>query len=168
MGATVHKLRSQPILVEAHEIASSWTKAEVATDKAHSMRVDVGIRLLELRQRVEKEEKMEWWFWVRNSGCFDGITKKDMHKVMKLASAADPEAAANAERQKAREGMRKYRAVVKLQETQPKATANVSGSPRLSKTGVLPVVEKILSHIRELTEQNREQLFAYLKAEYSL
>ena len=52
MPATVHKLNTIPLRVEAHEIASLIGKADSAAGKSHNMRVEAGMRLLALRQRV--------------------------------------------------------------------------------------------------------------------
>jgi hypothetical protein len=187
MPATVHKLNSVPINVEAHEIASLIGKADSAAGKAHNMRVEAGMRLLILRQRVEKEEKADWWSWVKSSGCFDGISKRDMQKLLALAAAEDPEAAAKVERANNREAKRRQRAraqVVQLHENQPVTASDVSHP---ADEGVLyvrsadatcrpvrrvhtvpDIVKKALGLVREMTERQRATFLALLKTEYRL
>lgn len=97
-------------------------KFEQALDsdrKTERCRLAAGQMLVELRKRIESGEAgpgVEWWRWYEDSGFVR--SRKDAEKVMKLASANDPEAAHEEEKAKAREGMRRTRAA---------AAANVSG-----------------------------------------
>jgi hypothetical protein len=95
---------------EAHQIAELWGKADKFEEKARYARLEVGYRLLELRQRVERGEAggdVEWWIWIKG---YIARTRRDMEKCMALARAEDPEAAVEAERTATREAVRKHRA----------------------------------------------------------
>jgi len=164
VGAVV-KFARQPLRVVGHEIASLWGKALFAGIKAQNMRVEVGAQLLVLRERVEKEAKVDWWTWYKHEGCFDGHTKRDAQKIMALAAAENPTAAVEQERAAARIGMRKQRA--RTNKIQPLTVSNVRRSQRLPNEISQPVKE-LLGHIRELTEQDSQQLFACLREEYLL
>lgn len=67
-----------------------------ADNEAHHRRLDAGRLLLALRQKVEAESE-DWWQWQK--GKFDR-SRKDIEKLMRLASADDPEAVIEDERAK--------------------------------------------------------------------
>jgi hypothetical protein len=68
------------------------------------MRTRAAIVLAEMRQRVEAGEAgdISWWDWFDQNVQRN---RRDAEKLLKIASAEDPEAAAEEERRKAREGM---------------------------------------------------------------
>jgi hypothetical protein len=104
-------------------------------------RLDAGRMLLELRAGIEAEGE-NWWKWQR--GKFNR-SRKDMEKLMRLARAEDPEAAAEEERADAKARMKKVR-----------SGANVRSNQ----------VEHILQLIEALTDQEREQLRGQLTEIY--
>jgi hypothetical protein len=65
-----------------------------ADNKAASHRLAAGRMLLDLRRRVEAEGD-DWWKW--QQGKFTR-SRKDIEKLMRMANADEPEAAAKAER----------------------------------------------------------------------
>jgi hypothetical protein len=72
------------------------------------MRTKAAFVLAEMRQRIEAGEAgdVSWWSW------FDKNvqrSRKDAEKLLAIASASNPEAAAAEERRKAREGMAEMR-----------------------------------------------------------
>jgi hypothetical protein len=91
-------------LVEA--INLKLNLAILAHNESHHHRLDAGRLLLELRARVEAEGG-GWWKW--QEGKFDR-SRKDMEKLMRMASAEEPEAAVQAERAGARARMERVRA----------------------------------------------------------
>ena len=64
----------------------------------------------DLRARVDAGEAgkgMKWWSWYGEH--FQNRSRRDAERVMGLASSDDPQAAADEERTKAREGMAAHR-----------------------------------------------------------
>jgi len=105
-----------------HEIQAINRSFEVAAafvDSAINERLEAGRMLVKLRKDVE-DRGYDWWPWYRQAGFVRG--RKDAEKVIALANDRDPEAAAEQERERNREAVRKHRAA------QPKVTAYVSGS----------------------------------------
>jgi len=86
--------------------------ATLLDKKADTARIEAGKLMLECRKRVEAGEagddyKTDFWSWF---GVYvKGRSRKDAEKVMRLASAPDPMAAAAEERRKARESMAEMR-----------------------------------------------------------
>jgi hypothetical protein len=105
-------------------IEVSFDKIKSYGEKVDQYRISAGKQLVELKARIEAGEDGEgvkWWSWYAEH--FKNRTRRDAQKVMKLASADDPEAAAEEERTKSRDGMAAHRKRV--------AASNVSrGSSR--------------------------------------
>lgn len=80
--------------------------AMLANNEAHHHRLDAGRMLLELRTRVEADGG-DWWKW--QEGQFDR-SRKDMEKLLRMASADEPEVAAQTERVEAQLRMKRVRA----------------------------------------------------------
>ena len=96
--------------------------------RAHHARHEAGRMLLQLRKRIEAGEAGEttWWHWY--SANFTR-SRRDAEKCMAMASSENPEAALERERQRAREGMREYRAAANVSRT-PKVELNIGGEVR--------------------------------------
>jgi hypothetical protein len=77
-----------------------------ADNQASSHRLDAARMLLELRRRVEENLQDNWWEWCE--GRFTH-SRKDIEKLLRLARADDPEAAAQKEKADTRERMRRLR-----------------------------------------------------------
>jgi hypothetical protein len=95
-----------------HQIHKLWDDAEAfareAQVKYKSKRIRIGIALLEAKRRVEAGEggALSWWDWYKRH--FER-SREDATRVMKMAAAENPEAAHEAEKAKARDGMRALR-----------------------------------------------------------
>jgi hypothetical protein len=93
------------------EIRSHVYDAGKAATTCGKHQYQAGLRLLELRGRIEAGEEGEigWWPWYKTK--FTGYIKSRSYaeKLMRWASADDPEAAIEAHRTKSREGMRASR-----------------------------------------------------------
>jgi hypothetical protein len=99
--------------------------------EVHNHRLEAGTMLVSLRERVEAEG-LDWWSWAK--GRFDR-SRKDIEKVMRLASADDPVAAAAKERANAKAGMSRARG------------ANVSSTDGdVSVSGTAPQIEVATSN----------------------
>jgi hypothetical protein len=88
--------------------------ANNAIARANRLRLKVGMKLLELRERVEAGEagEISWWDWFeqrRVDGPFLLRSRKDAERLMRIARAEDPESALEEDNAKARERMRKQR-----------------------------------------------------------
>jgi hypothetical protein len=83
--------------------------AKTLQGRANKHRVQAGQKLLELRQRIEAGEEgdVAWWDWFETQDIVR--SRKDAEKLMRIASAEDPEAALEDDNAKARERMRKLR-----------------------------------------------------------
>jgi hypothetical protein len=91
-------------------IEVSFAKIKTYSEKADNFRISAGKQLVELKARIEAGEDGEgvkWWSWYASH--FQGRTKRDAQKVMALANADDPEAAAEEERTKNREAVAAHR-----------------------------------------------------------
>jgi hypothetical protein len=111
---------------EVRAINIAFGQADTHTNKAFALRVEAGRLLIELRTKVEAEGK-DWWPWFRAGRFVRG--RKDAEKVIALAQARDPEAAAEEARERNREQQQRSRA--NRAERQPEATADVSGDSGL-------------------------------------
>ena len=88
-------------------------KIEQNNKKADEFRISAGKQLVELKARIEGGEAgtgVKWWRWYADH--FKNRTRRDASRVMALARSDDPEGAAEEERTKAREGMRRVRAQI--------------------------------------------------------
>lgn len=106
-------------------IDTSFDKIKQYNEKADQYRISAGKQLVELQTRIEKGEVgpgVKWWSWYAQN--FKNRTRRDASRVMALARADDPEAAAEEERTKAREGMQRTRAA------NNGAMTNVSHAPQ--------------------------------------
>jgi hypothetical protein len=120
-------------LVEA--INLKLNLAMLAHNESHHHRLDAGRMLLELRARVEAEGE-HWWTW--REGKFDR-GRKDMEKLMRLASADEPEVAAQAERVEAQLRMKRVR--TNGANVRSKAGAVARAAPPDDDTEEMPLVE---------------------------
>jgi hypothetical protein len=97
-----------------------------AANNAHCHRLDAALMLLSLRRRVEAEGH-DWWEW--QEGKFDR-GRKDTEKLLRIAQAADPEAAAELERTQTRERVRALRAERTVRsKTEPPAQDTAEAEP---------------------------------------
>jgi hypothetical protein len=85
---------------------ASFDKMDAYGKKLDDHRITLGVLLNDLRARVgagEAGKGVKWWSWY--GGHFENRSRRDAERVMRLASSDDPQAAADEERTKAREGM---------------------------------------------------------------
>jgi hypothetical protein len=90
-------------------VEASFAKIEQHDKKAVDFRISAGKLLVELKGRIESGEAgkgVQWWSWYAEH--FDR-SRRDANRVMRLASSDDPEKAAEEDRKKAREGMKRLR-----------------------------------------------------------
>lgn len=157
----------RPTIFEAaHNISVAFAQADKARNKAHSMRVEIGLDLIDLKRRVDAGEArkagepQEFWVWIK---LRVGRSLQDMRKCIALAKAEDPEAAAAQERADTRERVRKHRE--KQEEEQPRAY-----STRPAEVVKFDPVERALDQIRgvlaALSEDERRQVITQLKEDY--
>jgi len=132
-----HDGASDDALVEAINIKLNLSVS--ATNEGRHHRLDAGRMLLDLRKQIETEHD-DWWKWQR--GKFNR-SRKDIEKLMAMARANDPEAAA--EEVKAKDRARKA----------------VGAEFRASHP-----IDHILKLVRALTDDQRAELFTKLKEEY--
>lgn len=135
-----HDGASSADLVKAINISLELESSSANAGQYH--RLNAGRLLRECRRKVESDPEINetWWQWQK--GKFDR-SRKDIEKMMRMASADDPEAAAEDERAEATERMRKVR-------------ANVRSNP----------LDHILELVRALTDHQRDELFTALKGEW--
>jgi hypothetical protein len=125
--------RIERLVTEVHKQFSAATEG---TKKADRARLRAGKLLLELRDRIEAGEAGEgvnWWKWY---GDNIARSKRDARRVMKLAAAADPEAAH--EHEKEERGRRRHQSLVVA----------------------------ALRLVAEMTDEQRQQFFAELERLY--
>ena len=89
---------------------ASFDKMDAYGKKLDDHRITLGVLLNDLRARVgagEAGKGVKWWSWYGEH--FQNRSRRDAERVMRLASSDDPQAAADEERTKAREGMAAHR-----------------------------------------------------------
>jgi hypothetical protein len=122
-----------PISIEdaLRAIHAKFAEAERHDSKANDARLAAGRMLIALRKRIESGEVGEvgWWNWYESNFT---RSRKDAEKVMRLASAEDPEAAVEAERAATRKRMQVRRAP---------ARAEMERTVRSSGHGLGPTLE---------------------------
>lgn len=82
-------------------IEASFVKIKSYSEKADQFRISAGKQFVELQARIETGEagkSVKWWAWYAEH--FKNRTRRDAQKVMALARADDPDAAAEKERTK--------------------------------------------------------------------
>jgi hypothetical protein len=89
-------------------IHRKWERIVEAEQKTQSARIECGMRLLELRARIETGEagKITWWQWYEQKFA---RSRADAEKVMAIASDANPQAANEAAKARNAENNRAYR-----------------------------------------------------------
>jgi hypothetical protein len=118
------------------------------TWQAH--RVRAGFELIEARKLVEKNG-LGWEAW-----CAENIHRsfRDIQKMMAMARTGDPEAAAEKERSRAREGMRAHRA------------ANVSRPADRTEMASIPLLaDYVFQLFLQLGEAERAKFLALIEEE---
>jgi hypothetical protein len=109
-----HKTAPLDDVVKAINI--SLELSVTADNKARHHRLNAGRMLLDLRRRVEGEGTNDWWKW--QEGKF-ARSRKDIEKLMRMAKADDPEAAAELERTQTRERVQAHRALERTVRSEP-------------------------------------------------
>jgi hypothetical protein len=99
-------------------IDTKLTLASFSEGSAHNHRLDAALMLLVLRQRIEAEGE-DWWKWHKEHFA---RSRRDTERLLAMASADDPEAAAEAETERNRQYKSTQRA---------KAATDVSRSPNV-------------------------------------
>ena len=117
MGSSIAKRTAtavveKPIAEVVVEIRRQLLDADRAEVSRNQHRLAAAQLLLRLRQRIEAGEEgaVDWWEW-----CAVNIerSRKDCERLLRFASAEDPEAALEADNAKARDRMREVRANVR-------------------------------------------------------
>lgn len=146
----------RPSIAEAaHNVAIKFAKADTARDKARSLRVEIGLDLIDLQRRVadgearKAGEPEEFWVWIK---LRVNRSLQDMRKCIALAKADDPEAAAAQEREDTRERMQQHRQ--RAHSARPAQVVNIDP------------VERAIDMVRSLTEDERKRFLARLEEEY--
>jgi len=96
--SNVVALKSKTIEQMVDQIHREFATAASDTKRADRARLRAGRLLIELRGRIEAGEVgqgVKWWKWHKENIA---RSKRDSMKVMRLASAADPEAAHDEEK----------------------------------------------------------------------
>jgi hypothetical protein len=91
-------------------IEASFVKIKQYGEKVDQFRISAGKQLVELQARIEAGEAgkgVKWWTWYAEN--FKNRTRRDARKVMALARADDPEAAAAEERDQNRKAVAAHR-----------------------------------------------------------
>jgi hypothetical protein len=89
-------------------IHRKWERVVDAEHRTYTARIECGMDLVALRARIEAGEAgaVSWWDWYTLKFT---RSRADAEKVMAIASAANPQAAHEAEKAAARERMRTLR-----------------------------------------------------------
>src|SRR5262245_17473743 len=150
----------RPHIIEmAHNIASAFAQADKTFNKAQSIRVQIGLDLIEVQQRFEAGEVrddhrfdgMTFWQFIK---CFNNRSLRDMRKCITLARAEDPEKAAKAERADARARMQTHRAKQAGERSPPAEVVSINK------------VQRVLNIIATMTDDERNSLLAELRRKY--
>jgi hypothetical protein len=149
---TLALVNTQSLDETVKAIQAKLVAADESQGKSTRYRVQAGNMLLALRKRIEEDKEagrdVKWWPWYRSKF---GRSRRDAEKVMALADAHDPNAAAAAERDKAKLAMRKSRS---------RNAANVSRNHESKVAYILQLVE-------ELSYDEREEFLAAIDERYS-
>ena len=115
MGTAIAKrtataVKYKPIADVVRQIKTHIHDAATSQRRADKHRLQAGQLLLQLRQRIESGEEgngIDWWPW-----CEQHIerSRKDCEKLMRIASAEDPEQALEDERERVRLAVADHRA----------------------------------------------------------
>jgi hypothetical protein len=120
--------------------------AHFAGNEANSHRLDAGRMLIELHKR-KAVEGVDWWPWVKeNIQC---RSRRDVQRLMKIARADDPIAAAQTERARNRNHKAAQRA---RPATDCQSRGNVVSFPRNQR------VNRIFRLIEALSDQEQRKL----------
>jgi hypothetical protein len=158
--------KTAPLDDVARAINIKMELAVEADNKAGSHRLDAGRMLVELRRRVE-EAGDDWWKWQK--GKFTR-TRRDIEKLMKMASADEPEVASEAERAKNAEQHRAARAKRRPGGEVRRSGADDLPEPPTQASAASPtdlLIEGALRLVRQMTDHQRHVFMAQLKEEFS-
>ena len=146
------------VIEEVHKIAQRWAEADRTVEKGTTLRIEVGTRLIALRERVEAGEAgdVEWWPWIRGYICTR--TKRDMQKCMALARADNPRQALEEERRKTRKSQRMRRARA-ADMPQPEVVLYAQREDR-------DIVFRALDLVERMNKTERARFFGKLKEGY--
>jgi hypothetical protein len=153
-------LRSHQTIDEAiREIHGKFAEALASDGKAFNARLAAGQMLIILRERVEAGEAgngVEWWPWYESKFV---RSRKDAEKVMALARAEDPEAAAEEARARNSEHQRQHKSRLVSGRT------NSQSDEQCETYDVY--VEDLVDHafrlVKEMDAEQQEQFIAKLK-----
>lgn len=156
------------IFEAAHNIAIKFAKADNTRAKAQSLRVEIGIDLIDLQRRFEAGEAckpgepQEFWAWIKLR-CHKSV--KDMRKCIALARAKDPEAAAAKERDDTRARVKQHRANQQdAYRTRPTPEDTQSEEPAkvVSLDPAKRLIEVVRKALKAFTAAERESFFAQM------
>jgi hypothetical protein len=145
MTAKILHIQVLPIKKVVDEIHKQFAYAADGSKKADRARLRAGQLLNDLRGRIEGGEigeNINWWKWYDENFA---RSKKDAMKVMKLASAEDPEAAHDSE----------------------KADRHERRSRRRDQSQVEDLVTHALHLVEEMDANQRQRFFAEIRRSYA-
>ena len=128
-------------------IEASFAKIETYGKKVEDFRSSAGKQLVELQVRIEAGEAgdgVKWWHWYAEH--FKNRTRRDAQRVMALARADDPEAAA----EEAREKTRKAVAAHRQREAEQQAAATYSKSHWTEEDYAAQIVRDVQDEVANL------------------
>ncbi len=143
------KHETAPLDAVANAINIKLRQADRSDNAASNHRLAAGRMLITLRKRVEGEG-LNWWKFAAEH--FDR-SRKDIEKIMRLARADDPEAAAEAERAEARERMARSR-------------ASDQAGPDGANVRSTQLVERALALVEQMDDGERQEFMTKLREQY--
>jgi len=131
-------------------INNTLVLADEAAVKSNNHRLEAGKMLVALRQQVERQGE-KWWKW--QEGKFSR-SRKDIEKLMRLASAPDPEAAFEEQKARVRDELKRSR------------ERSLLGSNAASDGEHQGVVAQALALVATMTADERHEFMVELKDQY--
>ena len=131
-------------------IEASFAKIETYGKKVEDFRTSAGKQLVELQVRIEAGEAgsgVKWWVWYAEH--FKNRSRRDAQRVMALARADDPAAAAEEERTKTRKAVAAHR----QREAEQQEAATYSKSQWTEEDYAAQIVRDVEAEIANLADQ---------------
>jgi hypothetical protein len=168
-GAQIKKLMANLDAANNDAIIKAITTklilAQFSEGEAESHRLDAGRMLLVLRKRIEGDGG-QWWKWYHDHFT---RSRKDAEKVMRLASATDPEAAAETERAETRTRVAKHRAERTVRSNEAAhaktdgATSSNGNVVHLNRNQAAAQIEAVMMLVRQMDGPTISELLAAIE-----